>query len=74
MSEERRKPIPSGRKGIIATEASTLPGLFNLQRSRPAVNEIQANTRKLAEKRAKSTHSKRKTPGSSVADGSSLFE
>ena len=49
MSEERRKPIPSGRKGIIEIYANFLPRFFNLQRSRPAVNVIQASVRKQAE-------------------------
>src|SRR5882762_2158415 len=49
MLEERRKPIPSGRKGIIETYANFLPRFFNLQRSRPAVNVIQASVRKQAE-------------------------
>jgi hypothetical protein len=49
VSEERRKPIPSGRKGIIEIYANFLPRFFNLQRSRPAVNGIQASVRKRAE-------------------------
>jgi hypothetical protein len=44
MSEGRKKPIPSGRKGIIEIVAKFLPRFFN-----PAVNVIQASVRKQAE-------------------------
>jgi hypothetical protein len=47
--EDRRKPIPSGRKGIIEIYASFRPRSLNLQRSRPATNVIQPNMRKQAE-------------------------
>jgi len=69
MSEERRKPIPSGRKGIIEIYANFLPRFFNLQRSKPAVNAIQASVRKQAEATVSQNQNQWNAPGSSENDG-----
>ena len=72
MSEGRRKPIPSGRKGIIEIVAKFLPRFFNLQRSRLALNAIQTSVRKQAEATVSQKQNQLKAPVSSENDGGML--